>query len=94
MTWEEIKVIMLKKFCPTNEIRKLEVEFWSLKMKGSDILGYSDKFHEIARLVLHLMNPEPKGSKDISGVWFPKFTVYLLQLDPEQWKRQLNYLEV
>jgi hypothetical protein len=51
---------MLKKFCPANEVQKMEAEFWSLEMKGSDILGYNDKFHETARLVPHLVTPETK----------------------------------
>jgi hypothetical protein len=60
MTWEELKTLMLKKFCPANEIQKMEVEFWSLEMKGADIMSYNDKFHEIARLVPHLVTPEAK----------------------------------
>jgi hypothetical protein len=38
----------------------MEAEFWSLEMKGSDILGYNDKFHETARLVPHLVTRETK----------------------------------
>jgi hypothetical protein len=60
MSWEELKVLMLKKLCPANEVQEMGIEFWSLEMKGSDILGYNDKFHETARLVPHLVTPETK----------------------------------
>jgi hypothetical protein len=48
MTWEELKVILMEKFCPGNEIQKLEAEFWNLEMKGADVLAYNNRFGELA----------------------------------------------
>jgi hypothetical protein len=50
MTWEELKAILLEKFCPGNEVQKLEAEFWNLEMKGADVLTYNNRFSKIARL--------------------------------------------
>jgi hypothetical protein len=60
MTREELKVIMLEKFYPGNQIQKQEAEFWSLEMKGVDVLAYNNQFGELARLVPHMVTSEPK----------------------------------
>ncbi|GKB22803.1 putative reverse transcriptase domain-containing protein [Tanacetum coccineum] len=38
--------------------KKLESEFWNHKMVGSDIDGYTARFHELARLVPHMVTLE------------------------------------
>ncbi|GJZ24169.1 putative reverse transcriptase domain-containing protein [Tanacetum coccineum] len=43
-----------------NEIEKLEGEFWNHSMVGADHAGYTDRFHELAMLVPHLVTPEAK----------------------------------
>ncbi|GJX48221.1 putative reverse transcriptase domain-containing protein [Tanacetum coccineum] len=43
-----------------NETEKLEGEFWNHSMVGADHAGYTDRFHELAKLVPHLVNPEAK----------------------------------
>ncbi|GJR97611.1 putative reverse transcriptase domain-containing protein [Tanacetum coccineum] len=44
----------MKEYCPDDEIQKLESEFWNHEMVGSDIDGYTTRFHELARLVPHM----------------------------------------
>nr|GFC96326.1 reverse transcriptase domain-containing protein [Tanacetum cinerariifolium] len=34
MSWKTLMKMMTDKYCPRNEIRKLEVELWELKVKG------------------------------------------------------------
>ena len=60
MTWEELKELLLKEYCPDNEMQKLEAEFWNLTMSGSEHASYTNRFHELARLVPHLVTPENK----------------------------------
>jgi hypothetical protein len=60
MTWGELKIILLKKFYPRNEVQKLEAEFLNLEMKGADVLAYNNRFGELARLVPHMVTPESK----------------------------------
>ncbi|GJT61028.1 hypothetical protein Tco_1004561 [Tanacetum coccineum] len=48
----------MKEYCPDDEIQKLESEFWNHKMVGSDIDGYTARFHELARLVPHMVTPD------------------------------------
>nr|GEU39801.1 hypothetical protein [Tanacetum cinerariifolium] len=49
---------MMKEYCPDDEIQKMELEFWNHKMVGSDIDGYTTRFHELARLVPHMVTLE------------------------------------
>ncbi|GKE79647.1 putative reverse transcriptase domain-containing protein [Tanacetum coccineum] len=60
MTWVEFKVLLVEEFCPCNKMEKLESEFWNHTMVGANHVGYNDRFHELAKLVLHLVTPESK----------------------------------
>ncbi|GKD89812.1 reverse transcriptase domain-containing protein, partial [Tanacetum coccineum] len=48
MTWTNLKKMMTDKYCPKGEIKKLEVEIWNLKVKGTDVVGYNQRFQELA----------------------------------------------
>nr|GEW40738.1 reverse transcriptase domain-containing protein [Tanacetum cinerariifolium] len=47
-----------EEYCLDDEVKKLESEFSNHKMVGSDIDGYTARFHELARLVPHMVTPE------------------------------------
>nr|GEW56917.1 hypothetical protein [Tanacetum cinerariifolium] len=49
--WEDFKKLLMKEYCPDDENQKLESKFWNHKMVGSDIDGYTARFHELVRLV-------------------------------------------
>ncbi|GKA20883.1 putative reverse transcriptase domain-containing protein [Tanacetum coccineum] len=50
--------IEIGEFCPSNEMQKLETELWNHAMVGAGHATYADRFHELARLVSHLVTPE------------------------------------
>ncbi|GJV35896.1 putative reverse transcriptase domain-containing protein [Tanacetum coccineum] len=55
---ENQKALMVEEFCPSNEMEKLESGFWNHKMVGANHAAYTDRFHELAKLVPHLVTPE------------------------------------
>ncbi|GJZ63162.1 putative reverse transcriptase domain-containing protein, partial [Tanacetum coccineum] len=55
---ENQKALLVEELCPSNEMEKLESEFWNHKMVGANRAGYTDRFHELAKLVPHLVTPE------------------------------------
>ena len=57
MPWTELKELMSKVFCPKHELQKLEDEFWKLKQVSGDNSAYTTRFHELSRLVPHLVTP-------------------------------------
>nr|GFC26957.1 reverse transcriptase domain-containing protein [Tanacetum cinerariifolium] len=50
MPWRTLKQMMTAKYCPRGEIKKLEVELWNLKVKGTDITSYTLCFQELTLL--------------------------------------------
>ncbi|GJY73256.1 putative reverse transcriptase domain-containing protein [Tanacetum coccineum] len=50
-------------FCPSHEMQKLETELWNHVMVGASHAAYTDRFHELARLVPHLVTPESRKVK-------------------------------
>ncbi|GJT44362.1 reverse transcriptase domain-containing protein, partial [Tanacetum coccineum] len=69
MTWTELKKKITDKYCPRTEIKKLEVKLWDLKVKGADVIGYNQRFQELA-LMCGRMFPEEsnKIEKYVSGL--------------------------
>ncbi|GJU78855.1 putative reverse transcriptase domain-containing protein [Tanacetum coccineum] len=48
MTWKTLKKMITDKYCPRGEIKKLEIKLWNLKVKGTDMLSYNQRFQELA----------------------------------------------
>ncbi|GJU62674.1 putative reverse transcriptase domain-containing protein, partial [Tanacetum coccineum] len=69
MPWRTLKKMMTDKYCPRGEIKKLEFEMWNLKVKGIDVVTYSQRFQELA-LMCDRMFPEEidKVEKYVGGL--------------------------
>ncbi|GJT01164.1 putative reverse transcriptase domain-containing protein [Tanacetum coccineum] len=63
MSWNDFKFMMIQEFCPSHEMQKLESELWNHAMVGAGHAAYTDRFHELARLVPHLVTPESRMIK-------------------------------
>ncbi|GJR71834.1 reverse transcriptase domain-containing protein [Tanacetum coccineum] len=63
MSWNDFKALLVEEFCPSNEMEKLELELWNHKMVGGNHAAYTDRFHELARLVPHMVTPESSRIK-------------------------------
>nr|GFA54571.1 reverse transcriptase domain-containing protein [Tanacetum cinerariifolium] len=48
MPWTTLKRIITYKYCPRGEIKKLEYEYWNLRVRGTDLLTYNQRFQELA----------------------------------------------
>ncbi|GJZ65000.1 reverse transcriptase domain-containing protein [Tanacetum coccineum] len=65
----DLKKEMIDKYCPRSEIKKLEVELWNLKVKGTDVLGYNQRFQELALLCVRMFSEESdKIEKYVGGL--------------------------
>nr|GEY50931.1 hypothetical protein [Tanacetum cinerariifolium] len=68
MTWKTLMKMMTEKNCPRNEIRKLEMELWDLKVKGTDLASYTQCFQELALLCGRMFSEEAdKIEKYVGG---------------------------
>ncbi|GJV88393.1 reverse transcriptase domain-containing protein [Tanacetum coccineum] len=60
MSWEDFKTLSREEFYPSNEMQKLETKLWNHAMVDAGHAAYTNRFHELARLVPHLVTPENK----------------------------------
>ncbi|GJZ12017.1 hypothetical protein Tco_0546776 [Tanacetum coccineum] len=49
-----------EEFCPSHEMQILESELWNYAMVGAGHASYTERFHELARLVPYLVTPESR----------------------------------
>nr|GEZ50439.1 reverse transcriptase domain-containing protein [Tanacetum cinerariifolium] len=52
--------MMIEEFCPSYEMQKIETKLWNHAMVEAGYTAYTDRFHELARLVPHLVTPESR----------------------------------
>ncbi|GJX54932.1 reverse transcriptase domain-containing protein [Tanacetum coccineum] len=68
----DFKTLAREEFCPNNKMQKLETEFCCHAMVGAGHVAYIDRFHELARLVPHLVTPGNKrNERYIYGLALP-----------------------
>nr|GEZ12453.1 putative reverse transcriptase domain-containing protein [Tanacetum cinerariifolium] len=66
MNWTNLKRKMIDKYCPRGEIKKLEVDLWNLKVKGTDVVRYYQCFQELALIYASMF---PKESEKIKRAY-------------------------
>ncbi|KAJ0714645.1 putative transcription factor interactor and regulator CCHC(Zn) family [Helianthus annuus] len=68
-TWEELRALMMKEFCPRHEIRVLEREFDDLKQESGEHRAYTDRYEELSLLCPNMVTPLDKAiEKYIDGL--------------------------
>nr|GEV10857.1 retrovirus-related Pol polyprotein from transposon TNT 1-94 [Tanacetum cinerariifolium] len=55
ITWSEFKKLLIKKYCPRTEVKKMEDEFYNLTIKGNYLKTYIRRFQELAFLCLTMV---------------------------------------
>ncbi|GJY11956.1 putative reverse transcriptase domain-containing protein [Tanacetum coccineum] len=48
--WSDFKAMFIQKYCPRNEIKQMENELWNLKVKGTNLTAYNQRFQELILL--------------------------------------------
>nr|GEV92498.1 hypothetical protein [Tanacetum cinerariifolium] len=67
MTWTNLKKKTTDKYCPRGEIKKLEVEMWNLKVKGTDVVSYNQRIQELALMCARMFPEESDKIKRYVG---------------------------
>ncbi|GJV01757.1 reverse transcriptase domain-containing protein [Tanacetum coccineum] len=68
MTWADLKKKMTDKYCPRNEMKKVKAELWNLKVKGTNVIGYNQRFQEPALMCVRIFPEESNKIKRYVGV--------------------------
>ncbi|GJV34269.1 reverse transcriptase domain-containing protein [Tanacetum coccineum] len=48
--WNDFKAMFIQKYCPRNEVKQMENELWNLKVKGTNLTTYNQRFQELILL--------------------------------------------
>ncbi|GJQ92774.1 putative reverse transcriptase domain-containing protein [Tanacetum coccineum] len=48
--WSDFKAMFIRKYCPRNELKQMENELWNLKVKGTNLTAYNQRFQELILL--------------------------------------------
>nr|GEV58935.1 hypothetical protein [Tanacetum cinerariifolium] len=90
--WRILKKMMIDKYCPRGEIKKLKIEMWNLKVKGTDVVSYNQRFQELALMCNRMFPKESdKIEKYVGG--FPDMIYESISTIAERQvenKRKLN----
>ncbi|GKC82713.1 reverse transcriptase domain-containing protein [Tanacetum coccineum] len=69
MYWNALREEKTFKYCPRGEIKKLEIELWNLKVKGTDVASYTLRFQELALMCGRMFHEESdKVEKYVGGL--------------------------
>ncbi|GJR56747.1 putative reverse transcriptase domain-containing protein, partial [Tanacetum coccineum] len=64
---QALKKMMTVKYCPRGEIKKLEIELWNLKVKGTDVASYTLRFQELALMCGRMFHEESEEVEKYVG---------------------------
>ncbi|GJS13319.1 reverse transcriptase domain-containing protein [Tanacetum coccineum] len=82
MTWATLKKMMMDKYCPRGEIKKIEAEMWNLNAKGTDVNEQEHTEH--LKLILELLKKEELYAKfSKCEFWIPKVQFLGHMIDSE-----------
>ncbi|XP_022024143.1 uncharacterized protein LOC110924448 [Helianthus annuus] len=61
--WSDFKDLIKEEFCHLDDILKLEIEYYGLKMEGSEIEAYTKRSNDLAALYPNMSQPIPRRIK-------------------------------
>ncbi|GJX94872.1 putative reverse transcriptase domain-containing protein [Tanacetum coccineum] len=56
----DMKIMMREEFCPPEEIQRMEVELWNLRVKDSNISAYTQRFNKLVLLCPEMVSSKKK----------------------------------
>ncbi|GJT24107.1 hypothetical protein Tco_0894044 [Tanacetum coccineum] len=88
-----LKKMMTIKYCPRGEIKKLEIELWNLKVKGTDVASYTLHFQELALMCGRMFHEE---SEEVEILLLGTFLIMIrgnviVISTPRRWRKQLSF---
>ncbi|GJR46804.1 reverse transcriptase domain-containing protein [Tanacetum coccineum] len=67
--WSDFKAMFIRKYCPRNEVKQMENELWNLKVKGTNLTAYNQRFQELILLCPEMVpNPDRLLERYIEGL--------------------------
>ncbi|GKE09081.1 reverse transcriptase domain-containing protein [Tanacetum coccineum] len=67
MPWKTLKKMLTGNYYPRSEIKGKEIELWNLKVKGTDVVSYTQRFQELALLCARMLPKESDQVEKYTG---------------------------
>nr|GEZ31740.1 hypothetical protein [Tanacetum cinerariifolium] len=83
MSWKTLMKMMTDKYFPRNDIRKLEMELCELKVMGTDLARYTQRFQELALLCGRMFSKESDKVEKYVGSLFDMIHVSVVASKPK-----------
>nr|GEY94396.1 reverse transcriptase domain-containing protein [Tanacetum cinerariifolium] len=77
-------------FCPSHEMQKLETELWNHAMVGVGHAAYTDRFHELTKLVPRLVTPESRKIKRYAYGLAPQIRRMVTATEPKTMQKAVQ----
>ncbi|GJR05057.1 putative reverse transcriptase domain-containing protein [Tanacetum coccineum] len=92
MDWKALKKMMTVKYCPRGEIKKLEIELWNLKVKGTDVASYTLRFQELALMCSRMFHEESEEVEKYVGGLPDMIRGNLMSYQPNTMEKAIEFV--
>ncbi|GJR30958.1 hypothetical protein Tco_1107190 [Tanacetum coccineum] len=79
---------MIEEFRPSHEMQKLETKLWNHIMVRAGHAAYTDRFHELARLVPHLVTPKSRKIERYMYGLAPQIRRMVAAMEPKTMQKE------
>ncbi|GKD11516.1 putative reverse transcriptase domain-containing protein [Tanacetum coccineum] len=86
-----LKKMMTVKYWPRGEIKKLEIELWNLKVKGTDVASYTLRFQELALMCGRMFHEESDEVEKYVGGLSDMIRGNIMSYQPKTMEKVLEF---
>ncbi|GKB48205.1 putative reverse transcriptase domain-containing protein [Tanacetum coccineum] len=83
--------MMIVKYCPRVEIKKLEIEPWNLKVKGTDVASYTLRFQELALMCGRMFHKESEEVEKYVGGLLDMIQGNVMSYQPKKMEKAIEF---
>ncbi|GKE98489.1 reverse transcriptase domain-containing protein, partial [Tanacetum coccineum] len=91
MDWKALKKMMTVKYCPRGKIKKLEIELWNLKVKGTDVAIYTLRFQELTLMCGRMFHEESDEVKKYVGGFPDTIRGNVMSYQPKSMEKEIEF---
>ncbi|GJV73021.1 reverse transcriptase domain-containing protein [Tanacetum coccineum] len=91
MDWKTLKKMMIVKYYPYGEIKKLEIELWNLKVKGTDVTSYTLRFQELALMCGRMFHEESEEVEKYVDVLPDMIRQNVMSYQPKMMEKAIEF---
>ncbi|GJV00699.1 putative reverse transcriptase domain-containing protein [Tanacetum coccineum] len=86
-----VKKMMTIKYSPRVKIKKLEIELWNLKVKGTDVASYTLRFYKLALMCGRMFHEESEEVKKYVGGLLDMIRGNVMSYQPKTMEKAIEF---